>query len=76
MNMTLKEKTKALLAGQKVWVIVIAILVSMFIYGEATSTRLFAGTKTENWKPEGTGPHSGSGHGRWGGSHSNSIHHK
>ena len=49
--------------SQKVWLVLIGLLLVAFTYGELTATRLFAGTATEQWKPQ--GPNS-----------QNSLHHK
>ena len=51
------------LKTQKFWLVLIAGLLILFTYGELTATRLFAGTATEQWKPQGANSQ-------------NSIHHK
>ncbi|HKC68397.1 MAG TPA: hypothetical protein VKG26_09210 [Bacteroidia bacterium] len=56
-------ETLASLKTQKVWIIIAILTIALYVYGELTATRLFAGTATEQWKPQ--GPNS-----------QNSLHHK
>ncbi|HXU26175.1 MAG TPA: hypothetical protein VN698_03005 [Bacteroidia bacterium] len=51
------------LKTQKVWVVIAVIIIALYVYGELTATRLFAGTATEQWKPQGANSQ-------------NSLHHK
>ena len=51
------------LKSQKIWVIIVVLLIALYTYGELTATRLFAGTATEQWKPQGANSQ-------------NSLHHK
>lgn len=49
---------------QKFWLIIALLFVAVFVFGEMTGRRLFAGTATEQWKPQGNN------------SQNNSLHHK
>lgn len=48
---------------QYVWLILAALCISLFLYSQYSGTRLFSGTATEQWKPQGPGTQ-------------NNIHHK
>jgi hypothetical protein len=51
-----------LIKGQGLWMSLVGILLVLFLYGELTGTRLFNGTTTETWKPQGAGIHNSINH--------------
>lgn len=64
----LLQQLRILVSGQIVWLIIVASLSVLFVYGNRTATRMFTRDQSENWDPSGPG---GSTYSR-----SSHIHHK